>query len=190
LPPSVVATALLDRIFQLLDLFFVFDLYEAVTNAFSPGLRKLTAEEFDFLYPVFGRSVPYDRIRIDERAHFGPRRYRFLYVSFHTINSWGPISPPTLVHEVVHVWQYVHRGAIYIPRALAAQYTEAGYDYGGAAGLQTADCLDDFNYEQMACVIEDAFRLAEGFRPRWVREGVGEVLSLYRPFLRELRGGR
>jgi hypothetical protein len=91
------------------------------------------------------------------------------------------------VHELVHVWQYVHRGAIYIPRALAAQRTPAGYDYGGWVGLRDARTLDDFNYEQMADVIEDAFRLAEGYPPQWIRGTVAENLPGFRPFLIELR---
>ena len=171
LPPSVVDTPREDRLFQLLDLFFVFDCYERVSNLLSPRLRRLSSAELHLLRPIFGASVPYHRIRIDERAHLGPRRFRFLYVSFHTINSWGPVSPPTLVHETVHVWQYRHRGAIYIPRALAAQRSRLGYNYGGLAGLHKARGLDDFNYEQMADVIEDAFRLTAGYPRSGCRGG-------------------
>ncbi|THH39716.1 hypothetical protein [Neolewinella litorea] len=187
LPPTVVNTGGADRVFQVLDLLFVFDLYEALTNWLTPGLRRLSTREIRLLRPIFGESVPYQRIRIDERAHLGPRRYRFLYVSFHTINGWGPCSDPTLVHEVVHVWQYVHFGAIYIPRALAAQRTAAGYDYGGPSGLQAARSLEDFNYEQMADVIEDAFRLANGYPAQWIGGRTAEALPNYYRFMYDLR---
>ncbi len=187
LPPSVVGTAGLDRLFQLLDLLFVFDLYEGVSNYLSPGVRGLHPAEVRLLRPVFGDSVPYHRIRLDERARLGPRSYRFIYVSFHTINSWGPIDPPTLIHEVVHVWQYRHRGALYVPRALAAQRTAMGYDYGGLRGLRAAGSLEDFNYEQMADVVEDAYRLAAGYPPRWLRGRGTEVLPDFFRFLRELQ---
>jgi hypothetical protein len=163
-----VNTATFDRIFQVLDLLFLFDLYEASCDLLFPALRRLRQEEVDLLKPIFGSSLPYEMMRIDERALIGPRRYRFCYVSFHTINSWGPMSDAVLVHEAVHVWQYVHYGACYIPRALSAQRTPMGYNYGGLKGLAAATFLDDFNYEQMADVIEDAFRLCQGRPPKWL----------------------
>ena len=163
-------TDLVDRIFQLAELSYVFEIYEVLSNGLSPRLRQLNARECDFLTEIFGESIPYERIRVDERAHIGPRRYRFFYVSFHTINSWGPVPPPILVHEVVHIWQYLYRGALYIPRALAAQRSRMGYDYGGLDGLRRAESLDDFNYEQMAAVIEDAFRAKQGYPLRYLRE--------------------
>ena len=188
LSPSVVDTRWLDRLFQLLDLLFVFDAYEVISNRLTPQLRRLTPREYDELYLIFGDSVPYGRIRIDERAYWGPRSHRFCYVSFHTINSWGPIPPAILVHETMHVWQYVHEGACYIPRALVAQRTVAGYDYGGRAGLTATRHLSDFNYEQQASVIEDAYRRYRGLPTRYLldlEEGEGPVLM--EPFLRQLR---
>ena len=167
-----------DVLFGLLDLIGFFDLYEALTNALTPGIRPLTEGELHFLRPIFGDAVPWHLIRIDERAWLGPRWGNFCYVTFHTINSWGPMSPPTLVHEVVHAWQYHRVGAAYIPRALAAQRSVMGYDYGGVAPLLQNTCLEDFNYEQQADIIEDAFRLANGYRAQW--HGLGmEVLEVY-----------
>jgi hypothetical protein len=178
---------LLDILFAFLDILGLFDLYEALTNAIFPAARQLTQEEVAMLRPIFGNSVPYDQIRVDERAYVGPSWVKFYYVSFHTINSWGPMSAPTLVHEVVHVWQYTHRGAAYIPRALYAQTTEMGYNYGGLAPLREANQLEDFNYEQQADIIEDAFRLANGWQAQWVRGRGAEVLPDYYKFLEEIR---
>ncbi len=188
LTSSGVDTSWLDRLFQVLDLLFVFDAYEAVSNQLTPSLRRLTPLEYDRLYDIFGDSVPYDRIRIDERAHVGPRCYHICYVSFHTINSWGPVPPAILVHEVMHVWQYVHHGACYIPRALAAQRTVAGYDYGGRAGLTATRHICKFNYEQQASVVEDAYRLSRGLLTRYL-PGVGEVEGkiLLQLFVQQLR---
>ena len=187
MPPSTVATGFLDRVFQLADLTFVFDVYEWVSNRLGRRTRPLTSHEQRVLYSIFGPSLPYARIRIDERAYVGPRRYRFCYVSFHTINSWGPISPPTLVHEAVHVWQYVHFGPLYIPRALASQRSPMGYDYGGVPGLERADSLLDFNFEQMASVIEDAYRLRENYKPRFVTQDMGNPSKCYVRFVEELK---
>ena len=185
----MVPTQAWDRLFQGLELCFVFDLYEALSNFLSPAARPLTPAEIAVLLPIFGDSLPYHRMRIDARAHLGPRHYGIVYVSFHTINSWGPLTPALLVHEAVHVWQYVHRGALYIPRALAAQRTRAGYNYGGPAGLREARNLDDFNYEQMATMIEDSYRLATGLPLRYAaaeRLGYGDRKN-YARFCAEIK---
>lgn len=98
------------------------------------------------------------------------------------------MRPPTLVHEVVHIWQYTRHGAAYIPRALYAQTTPEGYNYGGLAPLQAMSELEDFNYEQQADIIEDAFRLANGYQAQWVVGRGAEVLPAYYPYLEEIRG--
>lgn len=176
-----------DILFAFLDLVGLFDLYEACTDALFPSVRPLTEEEIVMLRPIFGGSVPYALVRVDERAYVGPSWAPFCYVSFHTINSWGPMSAPTLVHEMVHVWQYTHRGAAYIPRALYAQTTAMGYNYGGLTALRDASQLEDFNYEQQADIIEDAFRLANGWQAQWVKGRGAEVLPEYFKYLEELR---
>ncbi len=176
----------LDLLFALLDYSGVTDFYEACTTAFS-GARPLTPRERNLLLPYFGHSIPYDLIRIDERARLGPKSHRICYVSFHTINSWGPMPDHVLVHEVVHVWQYTHRGAAYIPRALYAQTTPMGYNYGGLDRLDAAYELEDFNYEQQADIIEDAYRLANGYQAQWVPGRGAEVLPYYQPYLAEVR---
>jgi len=178
---------LVDAWCALLDLVGLFDLWEIASNILTPGIRSLREKELRLLKPIFGDSVPYHLIRIDERAWIGPRFGNFCYVSFLTINSWGPMHPATLVHEVVHVWQYTHRGAVYIPRALRAQWSEMGYNYGGLGPLQSAATLEDFNYEQQADIIEDAYRLANGIQAQWVRGRGAEVLPVYYPFLAEVR---
>ena len=178
----------LDLLFAGLDYLGATDLYEATITYFAPSSRPLSTRELALLKPYFGNSVPYDLIRIDERAHIGPRTGRFCYVSFHTINSWGRMSDATLVHEVVHVWQYTHRGAAYVPRALRAQRSEMKYNYGGLVALDEAYELEDFNYEQQADIIEDAFRLANGYQAQWVPGRGAEVLPYYQPYLAELRG--
>ena len=177
----------LDLIFAGLDYLGATDLYEATITYFAPSLRPLSTRELALLKPYFGNSVPYDLIRIDERAHIGPRTGRFCYVSFHTINSWGRMSDATLVHEVVHIWQYTHRGAAYVPRALRAQRSEMKYNYGGLAALDESYELEDFNYEQQADIIEDAFRLANGYQAQWVPGRGAEVLPYYQSYLAELR---
>ncbi len=178
----------LEITFALFDLLGCFDLYAAVSNFVHPATRPLSAAELHLLRPIFDDSVPWELIRIDERAWLGPRWGNFCYVSFFTINSWGPISPHVLVHEVVHVWQYASVGAAYIPRALAAQRSPMGYNYGGIGPLERFGSLEAFNYEQQADIIEDAYRLTSGYAAQW--HGFGpEVLPVYFPYLAEIRKG-
>lgn len=187
LSPSVIDTALGDRLFQLLDGLLITDLYEAFSNLLALGTRRLTVKEERVLRTVFAGSLPYHAIRVDERARLGPRRFRFCYVSFHTINGWGKMSPPLLVHEAMHVWQYVHRGACYIPRALAAQRSQMGYDYGGGEALARAEVLDEFNYEQMASLIEDSYRVAHGWPVRHLNADVYDGNTVFTAYLKQLR---
>lgn len=179
----------LELLFLSLDLLGVFDLYETLTEWVKWSVRPLRPQEEQLLRQVFGEGLVYDRIRIDESALIGPPQARFCYVSFFTINSWGRMSPATLVHEAVHCWQYAHGGAVYIPRALRAQRSVMGYNYGGEPALRAALAsgrgLQHFNYEQQADLITDAWCLGAGLSPRWVRPGVDRRLFL--PFLRELR---
>ncbi|NUN99841.1 MAG: hypothetical protein HUU01_04405 [Saprospiraceae bacterium] len=148
--------------------------YELLTGLFKFRTRKLSPQEILVAKSVFGDALPYQSIRIDESAHLGPRQGRFCYVSFHTLNSWGPIPAPLLIHELTHVWQYRHLGIRYIPRALAAQRTASGYNYGGETGLEQAIAsgrgLAFFNLEQQADLIEDYYRLQNGLPATWNRQ--------------------
>ncbi len=62
-------------------------------------------------------------------------------------------------------------GSVYIPRALRAQFSTEGYDYGGLANLllavRSGKKLDDFNLEQQGDILADYYRLKSGGRPRW-----------------------
>ncbi len=171
-------------LFRLLDGLGVFRLYELVSNGLATHTRRLTPREVALLRTVFADSLPYGRIRIDEYARLGPRRYRFCYVSFHTINSWGPMPDDILVHEAVHVWQYRRVGAVYIPRALRAQRSLMGYNYNGVAGLRYAfdPKGSPLNYEQQADAVADWYRLQHGLPARWLswvddREEAVELLD-------------
>jgi hypothetical protein len=65
------------------------------------------------------------------------------------------------------VWQYQQVGSRYIPRALYAQRTREGYNYGGVMALERAKGWADFNYEQQAEIVADYFCLQQGLPPRY-----------------------
>lgn len=173
-----------------LDLLGIGEWYETITEWIKPNARPLSGEELKKARSIFGESIDYWRVRIDEYAFIGPPQGRLCYVSFFHINSWGSMDDRTLIHELVHVWQYQHLGIAYIPRALKAQRTREGYDYGGNTGLRAArrkgQRLLDFNYEQQADIVADFFSLLSGRSPRWGNAGP-EDIDLYHYFVEQLR---
>ena len=154
-----VAFWLLELLMLLLEIAGLAEWYELFALVFKFRTRKLNEQELRIAKSIFGNTLPYERIRVDESAYIGPRQGRFCYVSFFTLNSWGKITPALLIHELTHVWQYQHLGIRYSPRALAAQRTTSGYNYGGEAALEQAITsgkgLAFFNLEQQADLVED-----------------------------------
>ena len=173
-------------LFHLGDMLRLPELLMGLNRLLKPGTRPLDEREKALARSVFGSSIDYAKVRLDERSRIGCRRYGFVYVGFFYINSWGKISDPVLIHELVHVWQYQQVGSVYIPRALRAQRTPAGYNYGGAEALRTKKTLADFNYEQQADIVADYFCLRQGWQPRWCAADKA-LLPLFEPFIREIR---
>lgn len=160
-----------ELIFYVLDLIGIGEIYETLADVVKFNTRPLNPQEVTIVKEIFGDQLNLKRIRIDEYAFGGPKSHHFAYVSFYTINSWGPLSHETFVHELVHIWQYHHLGSVYIPRALSAQFSEEGYDYGGLSKLvkavQSGNGLSDFNLEQQGDIIADYIRIKQGNNPRW-----------------------
>ncbi|MCO6493658.1 MAG: hypothetical protein J5I98_34880 [Phaeodactylibacter sp.] len=174
----------------LLDGLGIGELYETLIDFAKFNSRPLSAWEKKLARPIFGKSINYQRVRIDEYSVAGPRQLSLCYVSFYCINSWGRMDNSLLIHELVHVWQYQKMGIVYIPRALAAQWGPEGYNYGGAEGLAAAQRagrrFKDFNPEQQADIVSDYYRVREGYPPRWGNGGV-TALPLYEHFVEQLR---
>ena len=154
---SVIALWVIELIVLILELFGFGELYETANDFLKFHSRSLTLTELQLAKSVFGNTIDFAPVRLDEKAHLGPRFYRFCYVSFNLINSWGTMHPHILIHELVHVWQYQQMGAIYMIRALIAQHTHCGYDYGGIRSLKErrkkGEGLRDFNLEQQGDII-------------------------------------
>ena len=180
---------LLDTSLLLLEIFGVAEWYELFNFLVKRNTRSLSSDEKALALTIFGDELLYRRIRMDEKAYLGPKRYRFCYVSFFTINSWGPMRDDIFIHELVHIWQYQQHGASYIPRALAAQRTPEGYNYGGLKQLKitknNGGNLADFNYEQQADIVADYYRLSRGRPPEWGRAAATD-LHFYTYFVRQI----
>lgn len=171
------------------ELFGIGELYETLSDFLKFNTRPLTKPEIAIAQSVYGQQLNYKRIRLDTRAFLGPRQQKICYVSFYLINSWGEMSAPLLIHELIHIWQYEKMGAVYMPRALHAQTSEAGYDYGGVIGLQNAISvgaeLRDFNLEQQGDIAADYYRIKNGQSPEWGNGG-SAALPLYKQVMKAI----
>lgn len=159
----------------LFDLIGIPEIFETLADLFKPNIRSLGEAEVAHYKQFFGHEVEWSLVRIDTRSRLGPRQYRLAYVSFHTVNSWGPLSPPVFVHELVHVWQYQKFGSLYIALALQAQLSKERYDYGGIRQLtrqQEKPFQYAFNFEQQAEIVEDFYRSKRNMPLQWSQKGV------------------
>jgi Ca2+-binding RTX toxin-like protein len=146
-----------------LDLLPVPEIAETIADLLKVNTRGLTSEELAIAKSVFGDSINYDLVRIDEWSLGNLVNGQRPFVTFHTINSWGAMDDPTLIHELTHIWQFENFGAMYIPRAIDAQMSDAGYNYGGSNELlkrmRAGQGLTSFNYEQQAHIVEEYFAI-------------------------------
>ena len=163
--------------------------YEFVRQLLKWNTRQLNEKEVGLAREVYGNSLPWSWIRMDGRSFLGPPQLKIAYVSFCTINYWRKLVPSVFIHELMHVRQFYHEGSIYLIRALVAQRTKAGYNYGGLVGLQAAKesgkKLNAFNYEQQADIVADAWRRRQGQPARWVTKSKSSS-ELLEQFAREV----
>ncbi len=168
------------------------EFYEILSSWIKFNTRALAAWEIEMAQTIFGDSIDYESVRVDERAFLGPKQQGICYVSFFTINSWGTMHDATLLHELTHVWQYQQLGAVYIPRALRAQFTAAGYNYGGVDILkqkkEEGASIFAFNLEQQGDIVSDYFLISNGYAPQW---GTGEKkdLPIYDYYIEQFKSG-
>lgn len=162
-PPGGIAEWVWDTIFYVMDVSGVPELYMAINRVAKPGIRPLNEQELRLGKKIFGDAIDYKRVRVDEGARIGTGKLALAYVSFNLINYRRKITKAIFVHELMHIWQYQRYGSIYLARAIKAQRSREGYDYGGVENLyQAMNCgmsLLDFNFEQQADIVEDYYRL-------------------------------
>jgi len=175
---------------KILDLFGISELYETACDFYKKETRPLNGFELIMAKEIFGNSIEYDRVRIDEMAEIACKKGFLKYVSFNTINSWGTMSDSIFIHEMVHVWQYQKIGMAYIPKALKVHLTDGmSYNYGGVLALKKIKAVQggllDFNYEQQGDIVGDYFRIKNGMPPCW---GNGTIVDLevYEYFIQDL----
>lgn len=155
----------LDFGFYIMDIFCVPDVFEIIIVWVQPNIRLLNEVEKELVVRYFGTSIHPDNVRINARMHRRIRLLALAFVSFNTIHFDEKISTPVFIHEMVHVWQYQRFGSVYIFRALKAQRSSEGYDYGGPEVLYHKMLGNhrflNFNFEQQGEIFEDYCKMRE-----------------------------
>lgn len=178
-----------ETIFYLLDLLGISEWVETLNDFIKFNTRPLQDWEMALARSVYGKSLNYRRIRIDESSWLGPRQFHLCYVFAFTVNSWGKMHNSLLIHELAHIWQYQKIGLVYIPRALRAYFSAENYNYGGLQNLEKIQARQgsiwEFNLEQQGDILADYYRIKNRRQPRWGNAGITD-LHHYEYFVKQL----
>jgi hypothetical protein len=173
--------------------------WEIAMEILQPWQRGLTDREIDLARGVYGSAINWNMVRLNEYS-VGAKLGR-AHVTGYIINSWGDLDDRTLIHELIHVWQYEEDGYVYAPEALDQQDGGKGYIYGGEshaekvadlrAKMSAGQGFSAYNREQQGEVVADYFMLRQDAReyeqrgevaPLWLRQD----LDLYIHFVKEV----
>jgi len=169
--------------FYIFDVLLIPDLADMLMNGYK-RMRQLSNEELEMVHELFAANIRTNQVYIWEKAKPLKKGLYHAFVSFNTIQSIKPLSLPILIHEMVHVWQYQRFGSVYIYRALKAQQSNAGYNYGGFKKLLATRELNkdlvSFNFEQQAEIMEDYIRLKRN------KEATDPEMQVYKSFVDQL----
>jgi hypothetical protein len=165
-PPETYTEWVSDLIFYFIDILFIPFWYESLFSIFKTGIRGLNPLEKSEVYSVFGNAINYNLVLVDDKTRLGIGKSAVAYVTFFMVNYRENISMPVFIHELVHIWQYQQYGSVYISKAIKAQKSLEGYDYGGTEFLYDAMLkgknIKSFNFEQQAEILEDYYRKING----------------------------
>jgi hypothetical protein len=164
----------------------------------STHTRELTEDEIKASQAVHGEHlIPYGKTRVDQHSYlvrlgkwvnqlFGDKNASERAITtFHIIHAPEVLDIETAVHELTHVAQYEHVGAVSMPQALHGQSSEMGYNYGDLAKAHTeGKHYKDFNREQQAQIAEDYYLVKHGRAPSY-----GGTAADLQPFIDEMRAG-
>ena len=152
-----------DLICYLVDVIYLPEILEVFLFFTVGHLRHLDREEKELARAFFSRSVDLSLVFVNDQAKIFTKNFAHAYVSFQMIHFDKEIEPSIFVHEMVHVWQFQCFGTVYLFRAMLAQMSKEGYDYGGFPAIR--QCSEDqvpllmFNFEQQAEIIEDYYKI-------------------------------
>lgn len=144
--------------FKTIDVILIPEIFNLLTSLFKFNARALTQLEINEAKKVFGNSIYYNEITIDENSFFswvGSKFNKVKYLGvcvFYSVNFNRKINCQPhnfdmdwLIHELTHTLQFKKVGSSYIFYALYAQFTD-GYSVMDIENKK----LSDFNFEQQA----------------------------------------
>ena len=133
--------------------------------------RALTADEIAMAAEIFADSLDCAPVRLTRDSVMAFGAPKVICNTVHLRSDWGhfvgsslsltPEGVQTLVHELVHVWQYQNGGLAYISASLSAQLTawmrtgSRGSAYRWREPLSAGLPWSAWNPEQQAQAIEE-----------------------------------
>lgn len=173
---------------KIFDICFFPEFMDFLWQTVKPNTRRLTQVEEQEARKVFGDSINYQKVHIDEKsliAWLGAKKHRCSgmgITSFRTINFNKKIKTAPgnsymkwLIHELAHVSQMEHVGSRYMIEASYARVTEG---YGYIPG--TKPHFRDYNREQQASIAADYY----------IALISGRSTAAYEPYIVELLEGK
>ncbi|NNF35590.1 MAG: hypothetical protein HKN68_15900 [Saprospiraceae bacterium] len=150
------------------------------------GIRTLSDREKQLISDVYGELSFLDNVWMNSSDMFKFRKFAHAFVFHDSINFHNSITDSVIIHEIMHVIQYHLVGSVYITRALKAQKSLEGYQYGGPEVLYhnmlSGKSIWQYNYEQQAQIMQDLFDM-EGT----MSSTTDISLTSYRMLLNEVR---
>jgi len=150
---------------KILDICSIPEFMDFLWQIIKPNTRRLTRVEEQEARKVFGDSINYKKVHIDENsllALLGAKRHKCSgmgITSFRTINfnkkikaAPGNSHMKLLIHELAHVSQMEHVGSRYM---IGASYARATEGYGYTLGAKPH--FRDYNREQQASIAADYY---------------------------------
>jgi len=172
---------------KILDICSIPEFMDFLWQIIKSNTRRLTRVEEQEARKVFGDSINYKKVHIDENsllALLGAKRHKCSgmgITSFRTINfnkkikaAPGNSHMKWLIHELAHVSQMEHVGSRYMIEASYARATE-GYGYT----LGAKPHFRDYNREQQASIAADYY----------ISLVSGRSTVAYDPYIAELLSG-
>ena len=136
----------------LIDITGILEIVECLVQIIHPKNRSLLNEEKTIIRKVYGKEITIKHLTIDTYRTFMTSK-ALAFVGLNTLFINTSLSNELLVHETCHCLQYQRYGSVYILRALLAQNSKEGYEYGGLSFLKKwihSGNINQFNYEQIA----------------------------------------
>jgi hypothetical protein len=172
---------------KILDICSIPEFMDFLWQIIKSNTRRLTRVEEQEARKVFGDSINYKKVHIDENsllALLGAKRHKCSgmgITSFRTINfnkkikaAPGNSHMKWLIHELAHVSQMEHVGSRYM---IGASYARATEGYGYTLGAKPH--FRDYNREQQASIAADYY----------ISLVSGRSTVAYDPYIAELLSG-